>query len=127
MEMTYKLAGVDVHKRMLAVVVADAAHEGELQFTRKKFGTMASDLRRLDDWLAELGVREIVMESTAQYWKPVWRQLESKYKLNLCQAQSNCAPRGRKGDFRDGERMVRRHIAGELILSFVPDAEQRLW
>ena len=23
--------------------------------------------------------------------------------------------------------MVRRHIAGELILSFVPDAEQRLW
>jgi transposase len=68
-----------------------------------------------------------VMESTAQYWKPVWRRLEGQCQLYLAQAQSNRAPRGRKRDFEDAERLVRRHIAGELILSFVPDAEQRLW
>jgi len=67
------------------------------------------------------------MESTAQYWKPVWRKLEGKYRLHLAQAQSNRAPRGRKEDFRDAERLVRRQVAGELILSFVPDPEQRLW
>jgi len=69
----------------------------------------------------------VVMESTAQYWKPVWQQLEGQCQLYLAQAQSNRGPRGRKRDFVDAERLVRRQVAGELILSFVPDGEQRLW
>ena len=36
-------------------------------------------------------------------------------------------PRGRKRDFPDAERLVKRLVARELTLSFVPDAEQRLW
>ena len=67
------------------------------------------------------------MESTAQYWKPVWYELEPYLRLNLAQAFSNRAPRGRKHDFRDAARLVRRLVAGELILSFVPKPEQRLW
>jgi transposase len=122
----YGIAGIDVHKKMLAVVVTDAAEEGE-QFERKKFGTVDSELRALTEWLKQHDVREVVMESTAQYWKPVWRQLEPWFKLHLAQAQSNRAPRGRKSDFRDAERLVRRQMAGELILSFVPEVEQRLW
>ena len=39
--------------------------------------------------------------------------------LHLAQAFSNRAPRGRKHDFKDAERLVRRLIAEELILSFV--------
>jgi transposase len=127
MEGTYKVAGIDVHKSMLAVVVTDAAREGEFQFERRKFGATASELRELRAWLAELGVREAVMESTAQYWKPVWQALEEGCDLFLAQAHSNRAPRGRKRDFADAERLVRRHVAGELILSFVPNPEQRLW
>ena len=70
----------------------------------------------------------MVMESTAQcFWKPVWQQLEGQCQLYLAQAQSNRGPRGRKRDFVDAERLVRRQVAGELILSFVPDGEQRLW
>lgn len=127
MEQNYRIAGIDVHKNMLAVVVTDAAREGEFHFERRKFGTVESELRALAAWLAEQGVREAVMESTAQYWKPVWRHLEPHFRLHLAQAQSNRAPRGRKGDFVDAERLARRQIAGELVLSFVPDAEQRLW
>src|SRR5437879_7714634 len=82
------------------------------------------------------------MESTAQYWKPVWGALEQYWKpsgqkrettgpmsgtLHLAQAQSNRGPRGRKKDFPDAERLVKRLVARELTLSFVPDAEQRLW
>jgi hypothetical protein len=48
-------------------------------------------------------------------------------RLQLAQAFSNRAPRGRKHDFKDAERLVRRLIANELILSFVPDGEQRSW
>jgi len=47
--------------------------------------------------------------------------------LQLAQAFCNRAPRGRKHDFRDAERLVRRLIADELILSFVPNGEQRTW
>ena len=48
-------------------------------------------------------------------------------RLQLAQAFSNRAPRGRKHDFKDAERLVRRLIADELILSFVPNGEQRTW
>ncbi|HKO19498.1 MAG TPA: IS110 family transposase [Acidobacteriaceae bacterium] len=123
----YKIAGIDVHKKMLAVVVSDVAGEGELHFERRKFLTVASGLREVAAWLAEEGVREAVMESTAQYWRPVWQELGGHCELFLAQAFSNRAPQGRKRDFADAERLVRRHVAGELILSFVPDAEQRLW
>jgi len=34
---------------------------------------------------------------------------------------------GRKRDFPDAERLVKRLVAQELALSFVPDPEQRLW
>ena len=47
--------------------------------------------------------------------------------MHLAQAQSNRGPRGRKNDFLDAERLVKRLVAQELKLSFVPDAEQRLW
>jgi transposase len=115
------------NKSMLAVVIGDPAQEGEFQFQRCKFGTVASELLRLSAWLTEQGVQEVVMESTAQYWKPVWQELEGQCELYLAQAHSNRAPRGRKRDFADAERLLRRHVAGELILSFVPDPEQRLW
>jgi transposase len=123
---SYKVAAIDVHKKMLAVVVADVGKD-EWEFERRKFGTAASELKALEEWLATRDVCEAVMESTAQYWKPVWQQLEGRYGLHLAQAHSNRAPRGRKRDFEDAERLLRRHVAGELILSFVPDPEQRLW
>lgn len=65
------------------------------------------------------------MESTAQYWKPVWYEGEPHFQLHLAQARSNRGPRGRKQDLGDAERLVRRLVAGELIWSFVPDREQR--
>ena len=58
------------------------------------------------------------MESTAQYWKPVWQELEGACELFLAQAYSNRA-RGRQRDFADAERLLRRHVADELILSYV--------
>jgi len=46
--------------------------------------------------------------------------------LHLAQALSNRGRRGRKRDFVDAERLVKRLVARELTLSFVPNAEQRL-
>jgi len=60
-ETAYKVAGIDVHKSMLAVVIADVALEGEFQFERRKFGATESELRQLAMWLAEHRVREAVI------------------------------------------------------------------
>ena len=121
-----KIAGIDVHKKVLMVVVIDASTPEEKP-ERRRFTTLASDLRRLTSWLREQGVQEAVMESTAQYWRSVWLEVEPHMLLHLAHAFSNRAPRGRKHDFRDAERLVRRLIADELILSFVPKGEQRIW
>jgi transposase len=140
--MAYAIAGIDVHKRMLAVVVSDLAADGEDAFERRQFGSTPAQLRLLADWLSEHQVDEVVMESTAQYWKPVWAALERHWTprararagagpmagtLHLAHARSNRARRGRKRDFADAERLVKRLVAQELILSFVPAPEQRLW
>jgi len=140
--MPYRIAGIDVHKKMLAVVVSDVEIESEFQFERRMFGGNPEQLRSLAAWLLEQEAEEVVMESTAQYWRPVWEALERCWKplrqkregarprsgtLHLAQAQSNRGRRGRKKDFLDAERLVKRLVARELNLSFVPDAEQRLW
>jgi transposase len=138
----YRIAGIDVHKKMLAVVVTDVEIGGEYQFERRRFGSNPEHLQLLAEWFIEQQVTEVVMESTAQYWQPVWGALERYWKpifrkrkgprpdsgmLHLAQAQSNRGRRGRKKDFPDAERLVKRLVANELTLSFVPDAEQRLW
>ena len=113
--MSYRMAGIDVHKRMLAVVVADVAVAGVYQFTRRQVGTSPRELRELAAWLVAEQVEEVVMESTAQYWRPVWEALERYWQphrparveppprgctLHLAQAQSNRGRRGRKRDSR---------------------------
>jgi transposase len=126
MEAAFYIAGIDVHKKMLAVVVANA-RDTELEFECRRFGTTASELRHLSAWLRDRAVQEVVMESTAQYWKPVWIALEGQCRLHLAQARSNRGPRGRKTDLRDAKRSVSRLLSGDLILSYVPEAEQRCW
>ncbi len=126
MEPKLIVAGIDVHKRMLAVVVVDDDHPQQA-LDQRKFGSSPSELRHLAAWLLAQEVNQVVMESTAQYWRPVWLALERDFDLHLAQAQSNAAPRGRKSDFVDALRLARRFLAAELRLSFVPDAEQRSW
>jgi hypothetical protein len=45
--MPYKIAGIDVHKRMLHVVVSDVQVDGEYDFTRRIFGSLPEALRSL--------------------------------------------------------------------------------
>src|SRR5437667_4371262 len=106
--MPYRIAGIDVHKKILAVVVSNVEIESEYQFERRMFGSNPEQLRSLAAWLLEQEAEEVVMESTARYWKPVWGALERYWKpicekregarrksgtLHLAQALSN---RGRR-------------------------------
>ncbi len=63
--MAYRIAAIDAHKKMLAVVVADVEGQGEYQFERRKFGASPDPLRVLAEWLVQQEIEEVVMESTA--------------------------------------------------------------
>ena len=112
--MAYRIAGIDIHKKMIAVVIADVEVADTWQFERRQLGTTPSQLRALAEWLVEREVDEVVMESTAQYWRPVWEALERYWRpkrrtrpdgtpvsgtLPLAQAQSNRAPAGESETF----------------------------
>ena len=120
------IAGIDVHKKMLAVVIR-LPHGETAEYIQRKFGTTHSEIEHLASWLQRHQVREVVMESTAQYWRPVWYGLERHFQLNLTHPLKTRAPRGRKRDFRDAQRLADRWHSGDLEASFVPDAEQRSW
>jgi transposase len=138
--MPYWIAGVAVPTRMLAAAMAAVDGDGAWCFERRQFGTSRANCG-CGRWLVERDVEEVVMESTALR-RPVWEVLERDWQLvrrsrpdaaptagalHLAQAQSNLGPRGRKQDFPDAERLVKRLVAHELTLSFVPDVTQRLW
>ena len=120
------LAGIDVHKRMLAVVVRIESG-GQVRYERRKFGTTQSEIRHLAAWLGSFGVTEAVLESTAQYWRPVWYGLEAHLKLHLTHPMAVRARQGRKHDFGDAQRLADRLRSGEIVESFVPGAQQRRW
>src|SRR5262245_7435695 len=84
--MSYRIAGIDVHTKMLAV--ADVEVEGEFHFDRCKVGTSPAQLRALAEWLLERHVEEVVMESTAQYWRPVWEALKQHWRPDAARVRA---------------------------------------
>jgi len=61
--MAYPIAGIDVHKRMLTVVVSDLAADAEDAFERRPFGSTPAQLRLLADWLNERQVDDLPSRS----------------------------------------------------------------
>ncbi|MGA2716843.1 MAG: IS110 family transposase [Bryobacteraceae bacterium] len=57
----------------------------------------------------------------------VWYGLEGHFEQHLCHPLKTRAPRGRKRDFRDAQRLADRWWAGDLEDSYIPGAEQRSW
>ena len=101
--MPYRVAAIDIHKKVLMVVVATGASEVEdatgqaLEFECRRFGAGSQERKHIVSWLREREVIEVVMKSTAQYWMPIWLELEPHFaKLHLAQAHSNRAPQGER-------------------------------
>lgn len=120
------VAGLDVHKKTVVVVVLQNAQPDQ-DYAGGIFGTTHFGLKELAAFLQQHGVTHVAMESTAQYWRPVWMALESEFTLTLAQARSTRARRGRKWDKADARRIAKRLLSGDLTVSYVPAPEQRDW
>ena len=51
--MPYRIAGIDVHKKTLAVVVADVEVDEQYQFEQRWYGSNPEQLQKLAEWLIE--------------------------------------------------------------------------
>ncbi len=126
MHITYShCAGIDVHKKMLVVcrIVPDG-QGGWAQATRQ-FGTTTQELLKLADWLQAGEVRQVALESTGVYWRPVFNILESNFEVTVVNAQHIKRVPGRKTDVKDAQWIADLLQHGLLTASFVPEQPQR--
>jgi len=126
MEIVYAhCAGLDVHKKTVVVAIIVPDEAGGLRKEVRTFGTMTADLLALSDWLMTCGVTHVAIESTGEYWKPVYNILENNFEILLVNAQHIKAVPGRKTDVKDAEWIAELLRHGLLKASFVPPLGQR--
>jgi transposase len=118
-------AGLDVHKKLVVVALIVPDPKGGLHKETRSFGTMTADLLAMSDWLMGQGVTHVAMESTGEYWKPVYNILENNFEVLLVNAQHIKAVPGRKTDVKDAEWIAELLRHGLLKASFVPPLGQR--
>ena len=122
-----RCCGLDVHKQtVVACVLLTAAPTGRCERQVRTFGTMTADLLALSDWLAQLGVTQVALESTGVYWRPVFNLLEDgRRAVVLVNPQHIKRVPGRKTDVKDAEWLADLLRHGLLRASFIPPAPIR--
>jgi len=118
-------AGLDVHKKTVVATRMRVGNDERLEWETKTFGTMTVELLGLYDWLQEWECTHVAMESTADYWKPVFNILEDAFEVLLVNAQQVKHVPGRKTDAKDSEWLAELLIHGLLKPSFIPPKPQR--
>lgn len=112
-------AGIDVHKKSVVVCVMTTKGREDAH-TVRCFSTFHDELVAMKAWLLEMGVTHAAMESTGEYWKPVYEVLEGSVELVLANAQHVKNVPGRKTDRKDAVWLARLLRYGLLQASFVP-------
>ena len=115
-----RCAGIDVHKKFLAVCVMVGPLDGEPRVERRRYGTTVAELNELREWLRGQDVAHVVMESTGSYWKPVFNVLEEAVKVYLANPQEVKNRKGHKTDDKDGWWLA--HLLRHAMIhpSFIP-------
>src|SRR5215467_12622024 len=104
MQVVYeRCAAIDVHQETAVTTILITQANGHVQKETRTFATMTGDLLRLDDWLHELDVTVVAMESTGVFWHPIFNILEEGREIILVNAQHMKAVPGRKTDVKDSE------------------------
>jgi transposase len=110
-------AGIDVGSKFHIVAVSPEYDPRPV----RRFDSFTTDLHRLADWLKEVGVTTIAMESTGVYWIPVFEILESRgFDVILVNAREAKRVPGRKTDIKDAQWIQQLHQYGLLSPSFQP-------
>jgi len=117
--------GLDVHKKTVVTTIIVPDGQGGLRKETHTFETMTVELLALSDWMLSHGVAHVAMESTGEYWKPIYNILENNFEVLLVNAQHVKHVPGRKTDVKDSEWLAELLRHGLLKSSFIPPIGQR--
>ena len=123
-----RCAGLDVHKKSITacrIVPDPTGQEAEGIAELWTFGTMTLELLALADWLTEASITHVAMESTGEYWTPVYNLLEGTFTVFLVNAAHVKNVPGRKTDKADARWLAKLMRFGLLQASFIPPKGQR--
>ena len=70
--MPQNIAGIDVHKKLLVVIIADPA-KPDVVLQSRRFGTGSAELQHLSAWLCQYGVEKAIPEPEQRAWRMVTR------------------------------------------------------
>ncbi len=118
-------AGLDVHKKNVVACVMIPNKSGGWHKQVRTFSTMTKDLLNLSDWLISHECTHVAMESTGEYWRPIFNILEGNFEVMLVNARHMKAVPGRKTDIKDSQWIAELLQHGLLRPSFIPPIEQR--
>jgi len=119
------VAGLDVHKKTVVANRIRVTDEDRVEWETRTFSTTTSELLVLLDWLLEWGITHVAMESTGDYWKPVYNVLEDTFEILVVNAKHVKNVPGRKTDVKDSEWLAELVMHGLLKASFIPPKPQR--
>lgn len=126
MHLVYEcIAGLDVHKKTVVATRMWHTAERELKQETRTFGTTTPELLDLHAWLQEWPVSHVAMESTGDFWKPVYNLLEGDFEMWVVNAQHVKRVPGRKTDVKDAEWLAELMLYGLLKRSFIPPKPQQ--
>lgn len=117
--------GIDVHQKTIVCCILD----GPLTTNKPKkafkiFGTRTQELKEALEWLEDHQVTDIFMESTGQYWVPVFNIFsEGKFNMILANPQHIKNVPGRKTDMKDAEWIAQLGRCGLIQASYIPSPE----
>jgi len=110
-------AGIDVGSETHYVAVPEGLDDNPV----RSFSCFTGDLEHLADWLVEIGIQTVVMESTGVYWIPVFEVLEERgLVVLLVDARRVKNVAGRKTDVLDCQWLQQLHTYGLLEGAFRP-------
>lgn len=116
-----RCCGIDVHKNSVMVCVLPPTGRPAMGVKKRKFRTFTRDLKQMRTWLKNCRVTDIAMESTGQYWRPLWNVLEGEFsRLLLVNPQHIKGLNGYKTDPKDAQWIADLLEGGKLRGSWVP-------
>ena len=111
-------AGIDIGSETHFVAVPEELDDKPV----RSFSCFTADLEALADWLVDLCITTVVMESTGIYWIPAFEILESRgLDVKLVNARHVKNVAGRKSDVIDCQWLLQLHTYGLLEGAFRPD------
>ena len=113
-------AGIDIGSQSHYVSVPDELASESV----REYSCFTGDLNRMADWLVEIGIQTVAMESTGIYWIPAYEILEERGLIVLLVNSRHIknVP-GRKTDVLDCQWIQQLHTYGLLEGAFRPEEE----